>query len=256
MKVVILAGGLGSRLSEETQLRPKPMVEIGGRPILWHIMKIYATHGLKDFVVCLGFKGYVIKEYFANYILHRSDVTFDLAQNTMKLHDCRAEDWRVTLVDTGAATETGGRIKRVSEYLSEDTFCLTYGDGVGDVDIARLVQFHGENGCLATVTAIQPPGRFGALVLSGDRVEGFQEKPIGDGGWINGGFFVLNRKVIDLIPDDHTLWEKEPLQQLASSGQLAAYKHAGFWQPMDTLRDKNRLEQLWASGHAPWKVWE
>jgi glucose-1-phosphate cytidylyltransferase len=232
------------------------MVEIGGRPILWHIMKIYAAHGLKDFIVCLGFKGYVIKEYFANYILHRSNVTFDLAQNSMELHDCRAEDWRVTLVDTGAATETGGRIKRVSNYLNEDTFCLTYGDGVGDVNIARLVQFHNEHGFLATVTAIQPPGRFGALRLSGDRVEGFQEKPIGDGGWINGGFFVLNRKVIDLIQDDRTVWEKEPLQQLAGNGQLAAYKHAGFWQPMDTLRDKNRLEQLWASGQAPWKVWE
>ena len=256
MKVVILAGGLGSRLSEETQLRPKPMVEIGGRPILWHIMKIYAAHGLKDFIVCLGFKGYVIKEYFANYILHRSNVTFDLAQNSMELHDCRAEDWRVTLVDTGAATETGGRIKRVSDYLNEDTFCLTYGDGVGDVNIARLLQFHNEDGCLATVTAIQPPGRFGALRLSGDRVEGFQEKPIGDGGWINGGFFVLNRKVIDLIQDDSTIWEKEPLQQLARNGQLAAYKHGGFWQPMDTLRDKNRLEELWASGQAPWKVWE
>ncbi len=232
------------------------MVEIGGRPILWHIMKIYAAHGLKDFIVCLGFKGYVIKEYFANYILHRSNVTFDLAQNSMELHDCRAEDWRVTLVDTGAATETGGRIKRVSDYLNEDIFCLTYGDGVGDVNIARLLQFHNEDGCLATVTAIQPPGRFGALRLSGDRVEGFQEKPIGDGGWINGGFFVLNRKVIDLIQDDSTIWEKEPLQQLARNGQLAAYKHAGFWQPMDTLRDKNRLEQLWASGQAPWKVWE
>jgi len=256
MKVVILAGGLGSRLSEETQLRPKPMVEIGGRPILWHIMKIYAAHGLKDFIVCLGFKGYVIKEYFANYILHRSNVTFDLAKNSMELHDCRAEDWRVTLVDTGAATETGGRIKRVSDYLNEDTFCLTYGDGVGDVNIARLLQFHNEDGCLATVTAIQPPGRFGALRLSGDRVEGFQEKPIGDGGWINGGFFVLNRKVIDLIQDDSTIWEKEPLQQLARNGQLAAYKHGGFWQPMDTLRDKNRLEELWASGQAPWKVWE
>ncbi len=232
------------------------MVEIGGRPILWHIMKIYAAHGLKDFIVCLGFKGYVIKEYFANYILHRSNVTFDLAKNSMELHDCRAEDWRVTLVDTGAATETGGRIKRVSDYLNEDTFCLTYGDGVGDVNIARLLQFHNEDGCLATVTAIQPPGRFGALRLSGDRVEGFQEKPIGDGGWINGGFFVLNRKVIDLIQDDSTIWEKEPLQQLARNGQLAAYKHGGFWQPMDTLRDKNRLEQLWASGQAPWKVWE
>jgi glucose-1-phosphate cytidylyltransferase len=256
MQVVILAGGLGSRLSEETQLRPKPMVEIGGRPILWHIMKIYAAHGLKDFIVCLGFKGYVIKEYFANYILHRSDVTFDLAQNSMKLHHSHAEDWRVTLVDTGAATETGGRIRRVAEYLNEDTFCLTYGDGVGDIDIASLVRFHHDGGCLATLTAIQPPGRFGALRLSGDRVEGFQEKPTGDGGWINGGFFVLNRKVIDLIQDDRTVWEKEPLQKLAGSGQLAAYKHAGFWQPMDTLRDKNRLEELWASGRAPWKVWE
>jgi glucose-1-phosphate cytidylyltransferase len=256
MKTVILAGGVGSRLSEETQIRPKPMVEIGGKPILWHIMKIYAAHGLKDFVVCLGFKGYVIKEYFANYCLHLSDVTFDLGRNEIKIHEQRAEDWRVTLVDTGAETMTGGRIKRVADHIQDDSFCMTYGDGLADVDISRLLQFHKQHGRRATVTAIQPPGRFGAMRLCGDRVEGFQEKPIGEGGWINGGFFVLNRGVIDLIEGDRTLWEQAPLETLAAQGELVAYKHEGFWQPMDTLREKNHLESLWASQQAPWKIWE
>jgi glucose-1-phosphate cytidylyltransferase len=256
MKTVILAGGVGSRLSEETQVRPKPMVEIGGKPILWHIMKIYAAHGLNDFVVCLGFKGYVIKEYFANYCLHLSDVTFDLGRNEIKIHEQRAEDWRVTLVDTGAETMTGGRIKRIADHIQEDSFCMTYGDGLADVDISRLLQFHKDHGRLATVTAIQPPGRFGALRLCGDQVEGFQEKPLGEGGWINGGFFVLNREVMNLIEGDRTLWEQEPLEALAAQGELVAYKHEGFWQPMDTLREKNLLESLWASDKAPWKIWE
>jgi glucose-1-phosphate cytidylyltransferase len=256
MKTVILAGGVGSRLSEETQVRPKPMVEIGGKPILWHIMKIYAAHGLKDFIVCLGFRGYVIKEYFANYCLHLSDVTFDLGRNEIKIHEQRAEDWRVTLVDTGAETMTGGRIKRVADHIKENSFCMTYGDGLADVDISQLLQFHRQHGRLATVTAIQPPGRFGALRLCGDQVEGFQEKPLGEGGWINGGFFVLNRDVIHLIEGDRTLWEQEPLETLAAQGELAAYRHEGFWQPMDTLRDKNHLESLWASDQAPWKIWE
>jgi glucose-1-phosphate cytidylyltransferase len=256
MRVVILAGGLGSRLSEETQTKPKPMVEIGGRPILWHIMKIYAAHGLNDFVVCLGFKGYLIKEYFANYSLHLSDVTFDLGQNSMRVHERRAEDWRVTLIDTGENSMTGGRLKRVAGYLESETFCLTYGDGVGDVNITNLLAFHRRHGRLATVTAIQPPGRFGALRLAAEHVEGFQEKPIGEGGWISGGFFVLNRKVVDLISGDDTVWEQEPLEELARTGELIAYKHDGFWQPMDTLRDKTHLEQLWVAGKAPWKVWD
>ena len=256
MKVVILAGGLGSRLSEETQIRPKPMVEIGGKPILWHIMKIYATHGLTEFVVCLGYRGYVITEYFANYALHLSDVTFDLARNAVEVHEGRTEDWRVTLVDTGAETMTGGRVKRIAKYLDGDSFCLTYGDGVADIDITKLLAFHKNHGRLATVTAIQPPGRFGALRLDGDSVEGFQEKPVGDGGWINGGFFVLHRKTIDLIAGDSTVWEESPLTGLASQGQLRAYKHDGFWQPIDTLRDKNHLERLWNSGNPPWKTWK
>jgi glucose-1-phosphate cytidylyltransferase len=254
MKVVILAGGLGTRLSEETTLRPKPMVEIGGKPILWHIMKIYARHGFNDFVVCLGYKGYVIKEYFANYFLHMSDVTFDLANNRLEVHHAQAEPWRVTLVDTGDATLTGGRVKRVAPYLG-DEFMLTYGDGVADIDIGQLVAFHRAQGTLATVTGVQPPGRFGALELDGTRATGFREKPVGDGGWINGGFFVLNKKVIDYIAGDSTSWEKEPMERIAADGQLSVHIHDGFWQPMDTLRDRSQLEALWASGKAPWKTW-
>jgi glucose-1-phosphate cytidylyltransferase len=254
MKVVILAGGLGTRLSEETTLRPKPMVEIGGKPILWHIMKIYARHGFNDFVVCLGYKGYVIKEYFANYFLHMSDVTFDLANNRLEVHHAQAEPWRVTLVDTGDATLTGGRVKRVAPYLG-DEFMLTYGDGVADIDIGQLVTFHRAQGTLATVTGVQPPGRFGALELDGTRATGFREKPVGDGGWINGGFFVLNKKVIDYIAGDSTSWEKEPMERIAADGQLSVHIHDGFWQPMDTLRDRSQLEALWASGKAPWKTW-
>jgi glucose-1-phosphate cytidylyltransferase len=255
MKAVILAGGLGSRLSEETASRPKPMVEIGGKPILWHIMKIYASHGVSDFVICLGYKGYVIKEYFANYFLHMSDVTFDMASNKMEVHEASAEPWRVTLVDTGDNTMTGGRLKRVRRYLGDEEFCLTYGDGVGDVDITRLIAFHRSQGHIATLTAIQPPGRFGSLQLERERVRSFSEKPDGDGAWINGGFFVLSPKVIDYIEDDTTIWERQPMERLAKEGELGAYRHAGFWQPMDTLRDKNLLEELWASGKAPWKTW-
>ena len=256
MKVVILAGGYGTRISEETQNRPKPMVEIGGKPILWHIMKIYSHYGLSDFVICLGFKGYIIKEYFANYCLHTSDVTFDLANNQLITHERNTESWRVTLVDTGLETMTGGRIKRVARYLDKDEpFCLTYGDGVGDVDIAKLIAFHGSHGLKATVTGTTAPGRFGALRMNGISVEGFQEKPVGDSAWINGGFFVLSPDVLDLIDGDSTVWEREPMERLAASGQLAAYKHPGFWQPMDTLREKNYLEDLWESGKAPWKLW-
>ncbi len=254
MKVVILAGGLGTRLSEETTVRPKPMVEIGGKPILWHIMKIYAHHGFTDFVVCLGYKGYVIKEYFANYFLHMSDVTFDLAHNKLEVHHAQAEPWRVTLVDTGDATLTGGRVKRVARYL-DDEFMLTYGDGVADVDVAGLVAFHRAQGTLATVTGVQPPGRFGALELDGTRATGFREKPVGDGGWINGGFFVLSKRVIDYIDGDDTSWEKQPMERLAADGQLSVHIHSGFWQPMDTLRDRAQLEALWSSGRAPWKLW-
>lgn len=257
MKVVILAGGLGSRISEETELKPKPMVEIGGKPILWHIMKIYGHYGLTDFIVCLGFKGYIIKEYFANYYLHSSDLTFDLATNAVEFHHTKSENWRVTLVDTGQNTMTGGRIKRAAPYLGDEPFCMTYGDGVGDINISALLAFHNSHGLLATVTATQPPGRFGMLSLKGeDRVYGFDEKPLGDGGWINGGFFVLSPRVLDLISGDDTVWENEPMRQLASSSQLAAYKHRGFWRPMDTLRDKNQLEALWQSGHAEWKIWD
>ncbi|MEJ2632460.1 MAG: glucose-1-phosphate cytidylyltransferase [Acidihalobacter sp.] len=256
MKAVILAGGLGTRLSEETGSRPKPMVEVGGKPILWHIMKIYSTYGILDFVVCLGYRGYVIKEYFANYFLHMSDVTFDMENNQMQVHQNSAEPWRVTLVDTGDASMTGGRLKRAGEYLKdEEMFCFTYGDGVGDIDISRTIDFHREHGKLATMTATQPPGRFGALGLDGDHVHSFQEKPSGDGGWINGGFFVLSPKVIDYIDADDTIWERTPLERLASENQLVAYKHGGFWQPMDTLRDKQHLEELWQSGKAPWKRW-
>ncbi len=256
MKAVILAGGLGTRISEETHLRPKPMIEIGGRPILWHIMKSYSAHGVNDFLICCGYKGYLIKEYFANYFLHMSDVTFDMVENRMEVHEKKAEPWRVTLVDTGEVTMTGGRLLRVKEYLKdEDAFCLTYGDGLADVDISTLISFHKSHGKLATVTAVQPPGRYGALKLQGRLVQGFTEKPRGDGGLINGGFFVLSPKVIDLIAADDTPWESEPLESLAAKGQLMAFEHNGFWQPMDTLREKNLLEDLWGSGKAPWKQW-
>lgn len=254
MKAVILAGGLGTRISEETSVRPKPMVEIGGKPILWHIMKIYSSFGVNDFIICLGYKGYVIKEYFANYFLHTSDVTFNIPNNSMHVHQHNAEPWNVTLVETRESTMTGGRIKRVAKYL-EDDFCLTYGDGVANVNIAQLIQFHRERGMLATMTATQPPGRFGALALEGGTVAGFREKPGGDGGWINGGFFVLSPKVLDYIEDDTTIWEREPLERLADEGQLSAHLHEGFWQPMDTLRDKTFLEELWSTGKAPWKIW-
>jgi glucose-1-phosphate cytidylyltransferase len=254
VKVVILAGGLGTRLSEETVQRPKPMVEIGDRPILWHIMKIYASHGLSDFVVCLGYKGYVIKEFFANYFLHMSNVTFDLATNTMEVHQRNAEPWRVTLVDTGDATQTGGRIRRVADHVG-DTFCMTYGDGLGDIDIGASIAFHREHGRKCTITAVQPPGRFGALDLAGDRVVEFREKPVGDGAWINGGFAVLSKDAIAHIDGDDSLWEHEPLQRLVAEDQLRAWRHTGFWQPMDTLRDKGLLEELWRSGRAPWKRW-
>jgi len=256
VKAVILAGGLGTRLSEETVVRPKPMVEIGGRPILWHIMKIYSAHGIHDFIICCGYKGYVIKEYFANYFLHMSDVTFDMQRNKMEVHQNSAEPWRVTLVDTGDETKTGGRLKRVAEHLkAEDTFCFTYGDGLADIDIKDLVAFHRRHGKLATITAVQPPGRFGALDAENGKVRGFVEKPRGDGGFINGGFFVLSAKVIPYIQGEDSVWENEPLWRLAADNQLMAYEHRGFWQPMDTLREKVQLEELWASGKAPWKIW-
>lgn len=256
MKAVILAGGLGSRISEETTVKPKPMVEIGGKPILWHIMKIYSAHDINDFVVCCGYKGYVIKEYFANYFLHMSDVTFDMQNNKMEVHHRHAEPWRVTLVDTGEHTMTGGRLKRIAEHVDGEDFCMTYGDGVADVDITALLKFHREHGKQATVTATQPPGRYGALNLDGTTVKNFMEKPVGDGGWINGGFFVLSPKALDLIDGDATIWERKPLESLAAADQLEAFFHRGFWQPMDTLRDKIHLEELWLSGKAPWKVWE
>jgi glucose-1-phosphate cytidylyltransferase len=257
MKAVILAGGLGTRISEETHLKPKPMIEVGGYPILWHIMKIYSAHGVNDFVICCGYKGYVIKEYFANYFLHLSDVTFDIARNQMEVHQKKAEPWRVTLVDTGEETLTGGRLKRVANYVqNEDAIYFTYGDGVADIDLTAQLNFHRQHGKLATVTAVQPPGRYGALLLEGDAVCGFQEKPPGDGAWINGGFFVLNPRVIDLIDGDGSSWEGKPLETLAANGELQAFEHEGFWQPMDTLRDKTHLEQLWTSGKAPWKSWE
>ena len=256
MKSVILAGGRGTRISEESVLRPKPMIEIGGRPILWHIMKIYSAHGINDFIVCCGYKGYMIKEYFANYFLHMSDVTFDMRNNNMQIHKRNSEPWNVTLVDTGDDTMTGGRLKRVEPYLeAEDAFCFTYGDGVADIDVTALVSHHKTHGKYATVTAVQPPGRYGAIEMDGSNVLGFTEKPHGDGAWINGGFFVLSPKCIDLIDGDATPWEEKPLSTLASSGQLEVYKHSGFWQPMDTLREKNHLEQLWDDGEAPWKVW-
>ena len=257
MKAVILAGGLGTRLSEETATRPKPMVEIGGKPILWHVMKMYSHHGVQDFVICCGYKGYLIKEYFANYFLHRSDVTFDMRGNTMEVHHERAEPWTVTLVDTGDESMTGGRLRRVARYVSqEEVFCFTYGDGVGDVDIGASIAFHRAHGRDATMTATYPPGRFGAVEIREGRVASFREKPKGDGAMINGGFFVLSPRVLRHLHDDATVWEQEPLQALAAEGQLMAYEHHGFWQPMDTLRDKNFLEELWASGKAPWKSWE
>lgn len=256
MKAVILAGGFGTRISEETVARPKPMIEIGGKPILWHIMKIYSAHGINEFIVCCGYKGYVIKEYFANYFLHMSDVTFDMQKNEMEVHHRYAEPWRVTLIDTGDDTMTGGRLKRVAAYLQNETaFCFTYGDGVADVDVSASIRFHHSHGKLATVTAVQPAGRYGALDLAGTQVKGFMEKPKGDGGWINGGFFVLSPECVQYIDGDATHWEAEPLTRLAQQGQLMAFEHAGFWQPMDTLRDKNQLEELWQSGAAPWKVW-
>jgi glucose-1-phosphate cytidylyltransferase len=257
MKAVILAGGLGSRISEETHLKPKPMIEIGGKPILWHIMKMYSHHGINDFVICCGYKGYVIKEYFANYFLHMSDVTFDMSRNSMEVHQRHAEPWRVTLVDTGEETMTGGRLKRVREYvMGEEEFCFTYGDGVSSVDISQLISFHRKHQKLATLTAVVPPGRFGALDLEANSfIRSFEEKPKGDGAMVNGGFFVLSPSVIDFIENDQTIWERKPLEDLAKQGQLLAYQHPGFWQPMDTLREKNHLEELWLSGQAPWKVW-
>jgi glucose-1-phosphate cytidylyltransferase len=256
MKAVILAGGRGTRLSEETGTRPKPMVEIGGRPILWHILKMYAHHGVNEFVICCGYKGYILKEYFANYFLHMSDVTFDMRSNEMEVHQKRAEPWKVTLVDTGDNSMTGGRLLRVADYLrNEDAFCLTYGDGVSDVDIAATIKFHRDHGKSATLTATYPPARFGALEVKNRRVLSFQEKPMGESGRINGGFFVLSPRVLQYLKDDATVWEQGPLASLAAQGELMAYEHEGFWLPMDTLRDKQQLEELWASGRAPWKVW-
>jgi glucose-1-phosphate cytidylyltransferase len=256
MKAVILAGGLGTRISEETHLKPKPMIEIGGKPILWHIMKMYSYYGVNDFVICCGYKGYVIKEYFANYFLHMSDVTFDMAKNSMEVHQRNAEPWKVTLIDTGEDTLTGGRLKRVADYVvDESEFCFTYGDGVSDIDIGKLIDFHKKHGKLATVTAVQPPGRYGALDRNGDQVIGFTEKPRGEGGFINGGFFVLSPKCLGLLKNDQSTWESDPLVELSKQGNLMAYEHHGFWQAMDTLRDKTHLEELWATGKAPWKNW-
>jgi glucose-1-phosphate cytidylyltransferase len=255
MKAVILAGGRGTRLTEETAFRPKPMVEVGGRPLLWHICKIYAAHGITDFIICCGYKGYIIKEYFANYFLHTSDITFDLRENTMRVHQTATEPWQITLVDTGLDTQTGGRLKRIASYLDDDDFCCTYGDGLADVDISALIKFHTANERLATVTAVQPPGRFGALEITGDSVTAFLEKPHGDGGWINGGFFVLSPAVLEQIQGDDTLFEQGPLGTLAEQGQLSVFKHNGFFQPVDTLRELLLLEELWTSGAAPWKIW-
>jgi glucose-1-phosphate cytidylyltransferase len=255
MKAVILAGGLGTRIAEETTLKPKPMIEIGGKPILWHIMKMYSSHGINDFIICCGYKGYVIKEYFANYFLHMSDVTFNMEKNTMEVHSERAEKWKVTLIDTGENTMTGGRIKRIEKYLEDETFCLTYGDGLASIDIGKTIKFHENHGKQATLVATLPPGRFGSLKFNDNRVERFEEKPKGDGSYINGGFFVLNKSVIQRIQDDTTVWEQEPLQGLATDGELIAFKHDGFWQPMDTLREKQKLEELWEKNNAPWKVW-
>jgi glucose-1-phosphate cytidylyltransferase len=255
VKAVILAGGMGTRISEETGTRPKPMIEIGGKPILWHIMKVYAAHGVNEFIICVGYKGYMIKEYFANYFLHTSDVTFDLTTNSLTVHERHAEPWTVTVVDTGEGTQTGGRLRRVRGYIGDQDFCFTYGDGVGNIDIAALIAFHRNHGNLATLTATQPPGRYGALEMDKDVVRKFEEKPVGDGAWINAGFFVLSPKVIDYIEGDMTPWEGDPLARLAHERQLHAFFHRGFWQPMDTLREKNQLEHLWESGRAPWKVW-
>ena len=256
MKAVILAGGLGTRISEETSFKPKPMIEIGGKPILWHIMKIYSHHGINEFIICCGYKGYVIKEYFANYFLHQSDITFDMTNNEMKIHQERAEPWKVTLIDTGENTMTGGRLKRVKEYLDNDEpFCLTYGDGVADINISQLIKFHNTHGKLATLTSVFPQARFGSIDIEKDKVKRFVEKPRGDGALINGGFFVLNTKIFNEIDGDNTIWEQEPLNNLANKGELMAFKHDGFWQPMDTLRDKNYLEELWSSNKAPWKLW-
>jgi len=257
LKAVILAGGLGTRISEETSVRPKPMIEIGGKPILWHIMKTYSHHGINDFVVCCGYKGYVIKEYFANYFLHMSDITFDMQNNEMEVHHHHAEPWRVTLVDTGEGTLTGGRLKRIADYVKDDVaFCFTYGDGIADLNITELLAFHKLHGRSATVTAVQPAGRYGALEMYGSEVRGFVEKPQGEGGWINGGYFVLTPTCLNLLTDDQCSWEGEPLVELARQGQLMAFEHSGFWQPMDTLRDRTQLEDLWRSGKAPWKVWQ
>jgi glucose-1-phosphate cytidylyltransferase len=255
VKAVILAGGLGSRLAEETVARPKPMVEVGGMPLLWHIMKLYSSHGINDFVICLGYKGYMIKEYFANYYLHTSDVTFDIASNDMEVHQTTAEPWRVTLVDTGKDTQTGGRLRRALPYVGEEEFCFTYGDGLSDVDLSAVVEHHRGQGTVATVTAVQPPGRWGALDVSENLIRGFSEKPEGDGGWINAGFFVLSPAVADYIAGDDTVWERDPLERLAREGQLSAYKHGGFWHAMDTMRDRDVLERHWQSGAAPWKTW-
>jgi glucose-1-phosphate cytidylyltransferase len=255
MKAVILAGGLGTRISEESIVRPKPMIEIGGKPILWHIMKSYSAYGIHDFVICCGYKGYLIKEYFANYFLHMSDVTIDMSTNSIEVHEKKTEPWKITMVDTGAETQTGGRLKRVAPYIGSEDFCMTYGDGVSSVHIGSLINFHKQHGKLASMTAVQPPGRFGALELEGTSIKSFLEKPRGDGGWINGGFFILNPRVLSMIESDATIWERQPLEALASQGQLEAYFHRGFWQPMDTLRDKNHLEELWSSGSAPWKNW-
>lgn len=257
MKVVILAGGTGTRLSEETDVKPKPLVEIGGYPVLWHILKVYSSYGFNEFIICLGYKGYLIKEYFSNYFLHTSDVTFDMENNEMQVHHKHTEPWKVTLVDTGADTMTGGRVKRIADYVGNDTFMLTYGDGVADIDINALIRFHQSTGRLATLTAVQPPGRFGlANINDNNEVLSFVEKPVGDGSWINGGFFVLEPKIFDYIAGDQTIWEREPLERLAAQNQLMAYKHYGFWRPMDTLRDKNILESLWDSNQAPWKIWQ
>ena len=255
MKAVILAGGFGTRISEETYLKPKPLIELGGMPLLWHIMKIYSVYDINDFVICCGYKGYLIKEYFANYFLHMSDVTFDIKQNKMEVHNRFAEPWKVTLVDTGVETMTGGRLKRIANYLDDETFCFTYGDGLSDVNISKLITFHRNKKTLATVTAVQQPGRYGTIHFEGENVLGFKEKPSGDGGWINGGYFVLEPSVLDYIKDDSTIWEHEPLERLSREGQLSAYKHTGFWSAVDTLRDKNHLEELWNSKRANWKIW-
>ena len=255
MKVVILAGGFGTRLSEETTVKPKPMVEIGEKPILWHIMKIYSAYGFNEFIICLGFKGYVIKEYFANYFLHMSDITFDMSNNNMEVHNNHSEPWKVTLIDTGADTMTGGRLKRAKDFLDEETFCFTYGDGVSDINIRELIEFHKSKNATATMTAVQPPGRFGALSIAGTKIQEFQEKPMGESGWVNGGFFVLEPEIFDYIENDHITWEKEPLERLAAENNLHAFKHTGFWQAMDTLLDKIKLDEYWNTDSPPWKVW-